>query len=104
MSKEPNGTLVMATCKCRENNTNLVMTRVWFEEQLEAKIQQGIKQEHERIIKLLQDNLGYLVSCSAFDIIDLVKGQVTQCECDPCGDETCTCQGKRCDFCKAQDA
>jgi hypothetical protein len=39
--QEPNGTLVMTTCKCRENTTNLVMTRAWFEEQLENKIAQG---------------------------------------------------------------
>jgi hypothetical protein len=54
MSKELNETLVMTTCKCRENGTNLVMTRTWFEEQLQNKIQQGIKQERKRIIELLE--------------------------------------------------
>ena len=44
----------MTTCKCREQGTNLVMTRTWFEEQLQNKIQQGIKQERKRIIALLE--------------------------------------------------
>jgi hypothetical protein len=44
----------MTTCKCREQGTNLVMTRTWFEEQLANKIQQGIKQERKRIIELLE--------------------------------------------------
>ena len=53
MSKEPNETLVMTTCKCREHGTNLVMTRTWFEERLKNKIEQGVKQERKRIIELL---------------------------------------------------
>jgi hypothetical protein len=44
----------MTTCKCREQGTNLVMTRTWFEEQLQNKIQQGVKQERKRIIELLE--------------------------------------------------
>ena len=55
MSKEPNGVLVMTTCKCRENNTNIVMTRTWFDETLQNKIEQGVKQEQDRIIQLLQE-------------------------------------------------
>ena len=54
MSKEPNETLVMTTCKCRENGTNLVMTRTWFEEQLQNKIEQGVRQEQQRIIELIE--------------------------------------------------
>ena len=54
MSKEPNETLVMTTCKCREHGTNLVMTRTWFEERLKNKIEQGVKQERERIIALIE--------------------------------------------------
>lgn len=54
MSKEPNDILVMTTCKCREHGTNLVMTRTWFEEQLANKIQQGARQEQERIIQVLE--------------------------------------------------
>lgn len=54
LSKEPNETLVMTTCKCREHKTNLVMTRTWFEEQLANKIQQGINQERKRIIELIE--------------------------------------------------
>jgi len=51
--KEPNDVLVMTTCKCRENTTNLVMTRTWFQEQLHNKIAIGVEQERERIIELL---------------------------------------------------
>ena len=54
MSKEPNGVLVMTTCKCRENNQNLVMTRTYFQEMLATKVAWGAKQEQERIIKLLE--------------------------------------------------
>jgi len=54
MSKEPNGVLVMTTCKCREHGTNLVMSRTWFEEQLANKIQQGATQEQERIMQVLE--------------------------------------------------
>ena len=64
MSKEPNETLVMTTCKCREHGTNLVMTRTWFEEQLQNKIQQGVKQERKRIIELLME-LNAIRRCGA---------------------------------------
>ena len=53
LSKEPNDILVLTTCKCRENNSNLVMTRTWFEEQLANKIEQGARQERERITAIL---------------------------------------------------
>jgi hypothetical protein len=56
MSKEPNGVLVMTTCKCRENTKNLVMTRTYFNEMLENKIAWGAKQERERLLKILFDN------------------------------------------------
>ena len=54
LSREPNETLVMTTCNCRENTKNLVMTRTWFDETLQNKIQQGIKQERKRIIELIE--------------------------------------------------
>jgi len=54
MIKEPNETLVMTTCKCRENTKNLVMTRAWFQEQLANKIELGRKEERERIIRMFQ--------------------------------------------------
>jgi len=44
----------MTTCKCRESKQNLVMSRTWFEEQLQNKIQQGVKQEQERIIQVVE--------------------------------------------------
>ena len=53
MHKEPNDVLIMTTCKCRENTTNLVMTRTWFQEQLASKIALGVEQEQKRIIELL---------------------------------------------------
>lgn len=68
--KEPNGVLVMTTCKCRENNTNIVMTRTWFDEMLHNKIEQGVKQERERVIELLQQNDHYSVDW----LIELIRG------------------------------
>lgn len=83
MSKEPNGTLVMTTCKCRENTKNLVMTRTWFEEQLANKIAQGAALEQERIIKLLINEAIELRSMNQHihaenydDAIVLIKGEV----------------------------
>ena len=45
----------MTTCKCRENNTNIVMTRTWFDETLQNKIEQGVRQERKRIIESLEN-------------------------------------------------
>lgn len=82
LSKEPNGTLVMTTCKCRENNLNLVMTRTWFEEQLENKVALGVKQERERIIELLEkwgEDNDRCYCCNndvaAFDLTELIEGK-----------------------------
>jgi hypothetical protein len=44
----------MTTCKCRENNTNIVMTRTWFDETLQNKIEQGVKQERKRVLEILE--------------------------------------------------
>ena len=44
----------MTTCKCREHGTNLVMTRTWFDETLQGKIAQGVKQERERVLEILK--------------------------------------------------
>ena len=71
MHKEPNDVLVMTTCKCRENTTNLVMTRTWFQEQLASKIGIGVEQERERIIELLENNDHYSVDW----LIALIKGE-----------------------------
>ena len=43
----------MTTCKCREHGTNLVMTRTWFDETLQGKIEQGVKMERERVIEVI---------------------------------------------------
>jgi len=64
VSKEPNETLVMTTCKCRENTTNLVISRAYFTEMLENKIAWGAKLEQERIINLLMD-LNAVRRCAA---------------------------------------
>jgi hypothetical protein len=53
--KEPNGVLVMTTCKCRENTKNLVMTRTYFTEMLENKIAQGKEQGRKRAIEILEN-------------------------------------------------
>lgn len=71
----------------------------------------GRREEQERIIKLLEEwgeDNDRCYCCNndvaAFDLTALIKGEPTECECDPCGDETCSCRGKRCDFCKEQEA
>jgi hypothetical protein len=44
----------MTTCKCRENKANIVMTRAWFDETLQNKIEQGVRQERHRVVNLLK--------------------------------------------------
>lgn len=84
MHKEPNGTLVMTTCKCRENNKNLVMTRTYFNEMLENKIAWGAEQERKRIIELLKAEIERVSNPMLVDreyldgleiAIDLIKGE-----------------------------
>jgi hypothetical protein len=70
---EPNGTLVMTTCKCRENRKNLVMTRTWFEEQLANKIDQGKKLEQERILEILEGQLSCSCKTPISHAIQLIK-------------------------------
>ena len=74
MSKEPNGVLVMTTCKCRENTTNLVMTRTWFNEQLQNKIALGAEQEQKRILEILESQLSCSCSTPVSHAIALIKG------------------------------
>jgi hypothetical protein len=75
--RELNESLVMTTCKCRENNNNLVMTRAWFEEMLSNKIAEGASKEQDRIIKLLEEDCGChdLYTCIAHSFIALIKGE-----------------------------
>ena len=81
MSKEPNDILVMTTCKCREHGTNLVMSRTWFEEQLANKIEQGVKQERKRVLKLLErlpfiwGGTTQMIQTSKDDVIALIEGK-----------------------------
>ena len=84
MHKEPNGTLVMTTCKCRENTKNLVMTRTYFNEMLENKIAWGAEQERKRIIELLNAEIERVSNPMLVDreyldgleiAIDLIKGE-----------------------------
>lgn len=75
LSKEPNGVLVMTTCKCRENNTNLVMTRTFFDERLESKIVQGIRQERERIVDLVENELSCTCGTPFSHLLDLIKAE-----------------------------
>jgi hypothetical protein len=53
------------------------MTRTWFEEQLANKIQQGVKQERDRVVELLKEQAdGYLIDPFYIEpIIALVKGE-----------------------------
>jgi hypothetical protein len=69
---EPNGVIVMTTCKCRENTKNLVMTRTWFEEQLQNKVALGAKGEQDRIIAILQ-KLQSAPACFQLDVDALIN-------------------------------
>jgi hypothetical protein len=55
--KEPNGVLVMTTCKCRENNQNLVMTRQYLNDLLQNKSDSASRAERDRVKRLLQDRM-----------------------------------------------
>jgi hypothetical protein len=46
--------LVMTTCKCRENENNIVSTRVWLNEQLVMKERKGRETAINDVIELLQ--------------------------------------------------
>jgi hypothetical protein len=46
--------LEMTTCKCRENTKNLVMTREWFTERIEANIIHGRQEAVKEILELLE--------------------------------------------------
>lgn len=65
----------MTTCKCRENNTNIVMTRTWFDETLQNKIEQGVRQERDRVIDLLETQLSCSCETPVAHAIALIKGE-----------------------------
>jgi hypothetical protein len=79
--REPNGVLVMTTCKCREHGTNLVMTRKWFDETLQGKIAQGARQERYRVVELLKGlRFTFIdgvqrIDLSKDDVVALVRGE-----------------------------
>jgi hypothetical protein len=72
--KEPNGVLVMTTCKCRENVNNLVMTRAYFDDIIKLKVEQGRKQERQRVIELLETQLSCSCETPVSHAIGLIKG------------------------------
>jgi hypothetical protein len=76
MSKEPNGVLVMTTCKCRENTKNLVMTRTYFQEMLLNKVAWGAEQERKRILEILEGQLSCSCSTPVSHAIALIKGEI----------------------------
>ena len=73
MSKELNETLVMTTCKCRENASNLVMTRAYFDDIVSLKV----AQEQKRIINLLMD-LNAVRRCAATNKLVAVTTDMEQ--------------------------
>jgi hypothetical protein len=75
LNKEPNGTLVMTTCKCREHGTNLVMTRTWFDATLQSKIEQGVKMERERVVEILETQLSCSCETPLSHAISLIEGK-----------------------------
>jgi hypothetical protein len=73
MSRELNETLVMTTCKCRENASNLVMTRAYFDDIVSLKV----AQEQKRIINLLMD-LNAVRRCAATNKLVAVTTDMEQ--------------------------
>jgi len=73
MSKELNETLIMTTCKCRENASNLVMTRAYFDDIVSLKV----AQEQKRIINLLMD-LNAVRRCAATNKLVAVTTDMEQ--------------------------
>jgi len=63
----------------------------------------GKREEQERIVALIENELSCTCGTPFSHLLDLVKGNLAQCDCDPCDSKDCTCQGKRCDFCKGKD-
>jgi len=49
-----NGVLVMTTCKCREDTTNLVMTRQYLQDLAEAKARVARSDAIQEVIDLIQ--------------------------------------------------
>jgi hypothetical protein len=54
MSEVGKNGLEMTTCKCRQDNKNLVMTRNFFNERTEANIMAGRKDAIEEVLELLE--------------------------------------------------
>ena len=75
MIKEPNETLVMITCVCRQNVKNLVMSRAYFEEMLASKITLGTKQEREHILSILEEELSCSCGIPLTHAINRIQGE-----------------------------
>ena len=54
MSEVGEGALVMATCKCRQTGTNLVMTRNFLNDTIRLKEESARKQAINDVIELMQ--------------------------------------------------
>jgi hypothetical protein len=54
MSEVGKNGLEMTTCRCRQDNKNLVMTRNFFNERVEANIMAGRKDAIEEVLQLLE--------------------------------------------------
>jgi len=79
-------------------------------EWIERAFENGKREEQERIINIIKENNHDTIctetGCHCFgldELISLITGQPTQCECDPCDNPDCKCRGKRCSFCLGQD-
>lgn len=68
-------------------------------EWIERAYENGKREEQERIIQVMQESDSTCVDWA----VALIKGELTQCECDPCDNPDCKCRGKRCSFCIGQD-
>jgi hypothetical protein len=73
----------------------LAVKKYWYAE--------GEKNEQERILALVENELSCTCGTPFSHLLDLIKGKLTECECDPCDNENCGCRSQRCDFCKDKD-
>ena len=78
-----------------------------FAEWIELSFRNGVREEQERIIKLLDETFIYdePVVIERERLIALIRGEnkINQCSCDPCDSKECECYGTRCEHCESQD-
>jgi hypothetical protein len=70
---------------------------------LDAHREEAAIFERERIIALIESLDAETWMGANLQIADLLKGDVAECECDPCDNEDCKCRMSRCDYCMGNE-